>query len=160
MAAMPSTNGSKRSVLYTCDAPEEGKFYRHNRVRLLAWLRCYSDYHEPGHCEGVPNFEEMEAHGARSPLPNDKLRRLDDKETHSCHRILTRAVKELKRERWRLYENLLPVYFGDDPNPSLPCRWREVTFASPMARLALAAHQEAVEYMHAHVERGLSTYGL
>lgn len=160
---MVSANGhdpGRRTFLHARDAPEEGKFYRHNRARLLAWLRCYSDFHEPGYGGGVPDFREMEGYGARSPLTNRVMKRLDDEEVYRCHQILTKSVDKLERERWRLYEGLLPVYFGDDPNLTLPCRWREGTPDSPTARLALAAHDEAVAFMQEHVEREPSRYGL
>ncbi len=153
---MLKARGPGRSVTCACNNPGGGKFYRHNHARLLAWLRCYSDFHDSGFSGGVPDFREMEDYGARSPLNNHRLRRLDDEELYRCHRVLLEAVGELRRERLVLYEGLLPVYFGDDPNPILPCGWREAASESPTAWLALVNHNEAVEFMHAHVEQELS----
>jgi hypothetical protein len=49
----------------------------------------------------------------------------------------------------------MPVYFADDPNPTLPDRWREEAADSQGARSALADWQEAVDFMHAHVHKRL-----
>lgn len=159
---MPSANGQgpKQAVLSTCDSSEGSKFYRHNRARLLTWLRYYADHHEPGYSQGVPDFREMQGYGSCSPLNSYRLKRLDDEEVYRCHRILTRSVDKLQHERWRLYEGLLPVYFSDDPSPTILDRWHEGALDPPAARLALAAHDEAVEFMHAHVEQELSRHGL
>lgn len=133
----------------------KSKFDRHNRARLLDWLAHYSDFHQPGYESGLLNFEEMEDFGPRSPLTSAKLERLDDPDAYRHHRILTEAVRRLERERWRLYERLLPVYFAEDPNPTLPYCWRDETAGSPEVSSAVDSWNEAVNFMHAHVRERL-----
>jgi hypothetical protein len=67
------------------------------------------------------------------------------------------AVKRLQQERPQLYMRLVPVYFADDPNPTLPDRWREEASNSRGARLALTEWSKAVDFMHSYLKERLGS---
>ncbi len=64
---------------------------------------------------------------------------------------IERAVAALKKERWSLYMRLVAPYFADDPRPELVEAWRAEADSSVARRMALADHQEALDFLLSHL---------
>ena len=68
------------------------------------------------------------------------------------------AIERLHRERWTLYMRLVAPYFSERPRPELVEVWRAEASESVARRLALADHEEALDFMLAQVNgQGSST---
>jgi hypothetical protein len=61
------------------------------------------------------------------------------------------AIERLQAERWPLYMRLVAPYFSDNPRPELVEIWRRESSESLARRLALADHNEALDFMLAHL---------
>jgi hypothetical protein len=61
------------------------------------------------------------------------------------------AIERLHRERWPLYMRLVAPYFSARPRPELVEVWRAEASDSVARRLALADHEEALDFMLAHL---------
>ncbi len=61
------------------------------------------------------------------------------------------AIERLQAERWPLYMRLLAPYFSERPRPELVEVWRTEASESVARRLALADHEEALDFMLACV---------
>lgn len=62
-----------------------------------------------------------------------------------------RAIILLHRERWRLYMRLLTPYFCANPRPELVEVWRVEASESVARRMALADHEEALDFLFSHL---------
>ena len=62
-----------------------------------------------------------------------------------------RAVLLLHKERWRLYMRLLTPYFCADPRPELVEVWRAEASECVARRMALADHEEALNFLLSHL---------
>jgi hypothetical protein len=70
------------------------------------------------------------------------------------------AIERLHRERWSLYMRLIPAYFSERARPDLVEVWRSEASESVARRLALADHEEALEFMLAHLNGAGKRSGL
>ena len=61
------------------------------------------------------------------------------------------AIERLHRERWPLYMRLKAPYFSTKPRPDLVEIWRREASESVARRLALADHDEALDFLLAHL---------
>jgi hypothetical protein len=64
---------------------------------------------------------------------------------------LEEAVERLRAERWPLYMRLGAPYFSPRPRPNLIGIWRAEASESVARRLALADHDEALDFILAHL---------
>ena len=62
-----------------------------------------------------------------------------------------RTIVRLHRERWRLYMRLVSPYLCDDPRPELVEVWRAEADESVARRMALADHEDALDFLLATV---------
>ena len=80
----------------------------------------------------------------------DRSRRLAEYlEGEEAHRreFIEKAIDRLHKERGRLYMRLMTPYFCADPRPELVEVWRAEASESVARRMALADHEEALDFL-------------
>jgi hypothetical protein len=75
-------------------------------------------------------------------------------EGDAAHRreAIEKTIILLHKERWRLWMRLVTPYFCADPRPELVEVWRNEASESVARRMALADHEDAMDFLLGYLE--------